>query len=65
VKLERTWTLPRLHLHRAPDQTLPREDLRILKVSKTIADLESCEKVEMHHVVEAINYRAFDQKLFG
>ena len=38
---------------------------RILKVSRTIADLEGAANVETHHVAEAINYRAFDRKLFG
>jgi magnesium chelatase family protein len=38
---------------------------RILKVNRTIADLEEAQCIEMHHVTGAINYRAFDRKLFG
>ncbi|WP_123580790.1 hypothetical protein [Abditibacterium utsteinense] len=34
-------------------------------MSRTSADLESAEKIELHHVAEAINYRAFDRKIFG
>ena len=36
---------------------------KILKVARTIADLEECEQVRTHHVSEAVNYRTLDRTL--
>ena len=36
---------------------------RILKVARTIADLDNSEKIELSHVVEAINYRNIEKVL--
>ena len=37
---------------------------RILRLARTIADLEGCDGIKLEHVLEAVQLRSLDKKYF-
>jgi len=37
---------------------------KVLRVARTIADLERCDDIEVPHIQEAVNYRMLDRQLW-
>jgi magnesium chelatase family protein len=38
---------------------------KVLRVSRTLADLEGAETIAENHVSEAVQYRSLDREMFG
>ena len=38
---------------------------KILRIARTIADLDGSENIELEHITEAVQYRALDRKFWG
>ena len=38
---------------------------KILRIARTIADLEGNDRIEIEHITEAVQYRSLDRKFWG
>ena len=43
----------------------PRAHSKLLKLARTIADLDGSADIKTEHIAEAITYRSLDRKFFG
>ncbi|GAG43577.1 unnamed protein product, partial [marine sediment metagenome] len=36
---------------------------KVLRIARTIADMEACEAIQVHHIAEAVQYRKLDRRM--
>ena len=65
------WARPTTEAMRILEQAMERFDMsaraydRILKVARTIADLEGAQHIDIPHITEAVSYRTLDRSTWG